>query len=73
MKITRYIFQNEAEKGVRYIVECETSATTKNEAWEKFRPWAEEHARFSPILVPCDVYLKLTSGGELIRQGDSLD
>lgn len=68
----RHVFQNESQKDVKYVLVCDVPSS-EQAAFEKILPWLEENARFSLIVVPSEIQLRLTSDRKETPPDDSRD
>jgi hypothetical protein len=68
----RHVFQNESQRDVKYVLVCEVPMSERA-AFEKILPWLEKNARFSLVVAPCEVQLRLTSDGKVMPSDDSGD
>jgi hypothetical protein len=56
----RHVFRNESQGSVHYILICDVPASAQAE-FVKIVPWLEKNARFSLVVVPCEIQLGLAS------------
>lgn len=70
MDRVRHVFQNESQKDVKYVLVCDVPKS-EQATFEKILPWLEKNARFSLIVVPSEIKIRLTGHKKGLPPDDS--
>jgi hypothetical protein len=65
---TRFKFHNPPDRKVEFIVTTDVPMS-EQDAFEKFKPWLNEHWHFLPSFTKA-FYFRVTADGQLIRQDE---